>query len=132
MMEVLDSLDKNWIGIYLDPAHSVIEGGKNGWNFSLRQVLDRVTMVGIKDFVWEKVDGKWRTRWVPLGQGMVPFDEVFAILATTSFPGPISLHLEYYEPTGRTKAARLENSVAALEKDVKFLREAIRKASART
>lgn len=132
MMQVLDPLDKNWIGIYLDPAHSVIEGGKNGWNFSLRQVLDRVTMVGIKDFVWEKVDGKWRTRWVPLGQGMVPFDEVFAVLATTSFPGPISLHLEYYEPTGRTKAARLENSVAALEKDVKFLREAIRKASART
>ena len=115
-----------------DFAHSVIEGGKNGWNFSLRHVLDRVTMVGIKDFVWEKKNGKWNTRWVPLGEGMVPFDEVFAILAKRPFPGPISLHMEYYEPTGATKAARIDHSVEALQKDVTFLKNTMRKASARS
>lgn len=131
MAQLLDPLDENWISIYLDPAHSVIEGGKNGWNFSLRQTLDRVTMVGVKDFVWERVQGQWRTRWVPLGQGMVPFDEVFAILATNPFPGPISLHLEYFEPTGPTKAARIDSSIAAVLRDVRFLQAVIRRTSPR-
>ena len=132
MAQVLEPLDKEWIGVYADPAHSVIEGGKNGWNFSLRQVLDQITMVGVKDFVWEKVKGKWQTRWVPLGEGMVPFDEVFAILSQVAFPGPISLHIEYYEPSAPTRAARLEKSAAVLEKDVVFLRGALRKAQGRS
>ncbi len=128
MAQILEPLDSEWIGVYADPAHSVIEGAKNGWNFSLRQVLDRITMVGVKDFIWEKVNGNWQTRWVPLGEGMVPFDEVFAILSRISFPGPISLHIEYYEPNAPTRAARLEKSGAVLEKDITFLRGAIRKA----
>ena len=131
MLQILEPLDRDWIGVYADPAHAMIEGGKNGWNFSLRQALDRVSMVAVKDFVWEKVNGRWQTRWTPLGQGMVPFDEVFGILTEAAFPGPISLHIEYHEPTGKTRAARLENSYAVLERDVQFLRAAIRRASGR-
>ena len=129
-IEVLRGLDEEWIGIYLDPAHSVIEGGKNGWNFSLRQALDRVSMVGVKDFIWERERGRWNTRWVPLGQGMVPFYEVFAILASKPFQGPISLHMEYHEPEGATKAERIDSSVAALRSDVRFLTDVIGRASA--
>ncbi len=79
-------------------------------------------MVAIKDFVWEKVAGQWRTRWVPLGQGMVNWPDFFRLLARILFPGPISLHIEY-DPGGATKAERFENSLAAAQRDLTFLRQ---------
>jgi sugar phosphate isomerase/epimerase len=121
-LELVGLLDSQAIGLYFDPSHATIEGGKNGWNFSLRMAAERLKMVAIKDFIWEKVGGEWKTRWVPLGQGMVPFEQFFKILATTRFPGPISLHIEY-DPGGATKAARFENSLAAAARDLRFLRE---------
>jgi sugar phosphate isomerase/epimerase len=105
----------------------MIEGGKIGWNFALRRMADRIHMVAMKDFIWEEVNGKWRTRWVPLGEGMVPFDEVFAILKNVPFPGPISLHIEY-DLVGTSKSARLENALAAMDRDVKFIKSKLREA----
>lgn len=129
-LELLEPFDRKRIGIIFDPAHAMIEGGKNGWNFSLRRAQQRVTMVAIKDFIWEKVKGQWTTRWVPLGQGMVPFEEVFAIVSQIPFPGPMTLHIEY-EITGKTKSARLENGLLAAEQDLRFLRGQLRKAFGR-
>ena len=130
ILELLEPFDKKRVGIFFDPAHAMIEGGKNGWNFSLRRAQQRVTMVAIKDFIWEKVKGQWRTRWVPLGQGMVPFEDVLAILTQLPFSGPISLHIEY-DIKGKTKSARFENSLLAAEHDLQFLREQLRKAYSR-
>jgi sugar phosphate isomerase/epimerase len=79
-------------------------------------------MIAIKDFVWEKTDGQWRTRWVPLGEGMVDWTGFFQQLALTSFSGPISLHIEY-DPGGATPAERFDNSLSAAQRDLKFLRE---------
>jgi sugar phosphate isomerase/epimerase len=59
-----------------------------------------------------------------LGEGVVRWSEFFAMLAAKPFEGPISLHIEY-NPGGKTKAARLENSLAAAERDLKFLRQKI-------
>ena len=119
--ELLDSLDRREIGFYFDPAQAAIEGGHHAWKLGLARLSPRLVMVAIKDFVWEKVDGRWRTRWVPLGQGMVPWDEFFGILAKIPFKGPISLHIEY-DPGGSSKGARLDNSLAAAERDLAFMR----------
>lgn len=70
---------------------------------------------------WEKVGAQWRSRWVPLGQGMVPLDAFFEILAQIPFPGPISLHIEY-DPGGVTKVQKFENSLAAAARDLEFHR----------
>jgi sugar phosphate isomerase/epimerase len=78
-------------------------------------------MVAIKDFVWEKTRDEWRTRWVPLGEGMVRWKEFFAMLKKIPFDGPLSLHIEY-DPGGSTRAARFENSLAAAQRDLAFLR----------
>jgi L-ribulose-5-phosphate 3-epimerase len=120
--ELVSGLDPQQIGFYFDPAQATIEGGNHGWKLGLARLAPRLVMVAIKDFVWEKADGQWRTRWVPLGQGMVRWDEFFALLARIPFEGPMSLHIEY-DPGGGTKAARLENSLAAAERDLKFLRQ---------
>jgi sugar phosphate isomerase/epimerase len=52
---------------------------------------------------------------------MVDWTEFFRLLRDVPFAGPISLHIEY-DPGGRTPAERFENSFAAAERDLKFLR----------
>jgi len=42
-------------------------------------------------------------------------------LRSTQFPGPISLHIEY-DPGGANKTERYDRSLAAAERDLKFLR----------
>ncbi len=124
-LDLVEHHDKEWLGILFDIAHATIEGSKNGWNIGFRRVGNRVTMAAIKDFVWEKVKGKWRTRWVPLGEGMVPFAEYFPLLLQTKFPGPITLHIEY-DPGGKTKVERIDKSLEAAARDLRFLRAQLR------
>jgi L-ribulose-5-phosphate 3-epimerase len=119
--EVLQSLDPERVGFYFDPAQAHIEGGKTGWNLGFRRASPRLFMLAMKDYVWEKSDKGWRTRWVPLGQGMVQWPAVSELLRSTQFPGPISLHIEY-DPGGATKTERYDRSLAAAERDLRFLR----------
>ena len=125
--QILQSLDPKWIGFYFDPGQATIEGGNNAWNLGFRRLSEKLKMVAIKDFVWEKSGGQWKTRWVPLGEGMVRWPEFFKILREVSFQGPISLHIEY-DPGGSTKSARFENSLSAGIRDLKFLKQQLREA----
>jgi L-ribulose-5-phosphate 3-epimerase len=124
--ELLSGLAPEAIGFYFDAAQATIEGGNHAWKLGLARLAPRLVMVAIKDFVWEKSGGQWRTRWVPLGQGMVRWTEFFAMLRKIPFDGPISLHIEY-DPGGANKMARFENSLAAAERDLRFLREQLEK-----
>jgi sugar phosphate isomerase/epimerase len=124
--ELLETLDRAAIGFYFDPAQATIEGGNHAWKLGLARLAPRLVMVAIKDFIWEKTGEGWRTRWVPLGEGVVRWSEFFAILRKIPFDGPISLHIEY-DPGGATKMARFENSLAAAERDLKFLRNQLAK-----
>jgi L-ribulose-5-phosphate 3-epimerase len=125
--ELLQPLDPGVVGFYFDPAQATIEGGNHGWKLGFHRVAPRLKMVAIKDFVWEKSGGQWRTRWCPLGEGMVRWPEFFRELARVPFPGPISLHIEY-DPGGSSKADRFEKSFLAAERDLKFLRAQLRTA----
>lgn len=119
--ELLQPLDPKWVGIYFDPSHATIEGGNHGWKLGFHRLAPRLKMVALKDFVWEKTGGQWRTRWVPLGEGMVRWPEFFQLLAKVPFSGPVSLHIEY-DPGGANKADRFEKSFLAAERDLTFLR----------
>lgn len=121
-VELLKPLDVKWVGAYFDPMHATIEGGNFGWQLGFRRLAPRLKMVALKDFVWEKTANGWRTRMCPLGEGMVRWPEFFRLLAKTDFDGPLSLHIEY-DVGGKTKAERLEKSLAAAEKDLQFLRK---------
>jgi sugar phosphate isomerase/epimerase len=72
-------------------------------------------MSAIKDFYWEKRDGKWRVKWVPLGEGMVPWADIYSAYAKSGFTGPLSLHLEY--PGGE--------ELPAIQKDLDFMKKAV-------
>jgi len=125
--ELLRPLDREWVGFYFDPAQATIEGGNHAWKLNLHRAAAALKMVAIKDFVWERVEGGWRTRWVPLGDGMVRWEEFFRELARLRFAGPLSLHIEY-DPGGSTRAQRFENCFAAAERDLRFLRARLRAA----
>lgn len=121
-VELLTGLDDKHVGFYFDPMHATIEGGNFGWQLGFRKLAPRLKMVAIKDFIWEKTVSGWRTRMCPLGEGMVRWPEFFKLLARVRFDGPLSLHIEY-DPGGKSKAERLENSLAAARKDLQFLRK---------
>lgn len=119
--EALDGVDAGRVGFYFDPAQATIEGGKSAWNLNFRRIAPRLFMIAIKDFVWEKTEKGWRTRWVPLGEGLVNWAAFIPLLKAAPFPGPISLHIEY-DPGGKTKAERYERSFEAAKRDLAFLR----------
>ena len=96
------------------PCHATAEGGEAGWNIAMRMALPRIKMVALKDFYWEKANGKWTMRMCPIGEGMVKWPEVFALLASAHFAGPLSLHLEY-EPA----------DMAAIARDLAFVKKQV-------
>jgi sugar phosphate isomerase/epimerase len=125
--ELLEPLDSKWVGVYFDPSHATVEGGNHGWKLGFHRVSSRLKMIALKDVIWEKTGGQWRTRWVPLGEGMVRWPEFFQLLARVPFPGPISLHIEY-DPGGNNKADRFEKSFLAAERDLNFIRKQLKNA----
>lgn len=119
--DAMRDVDPKRVGFQYDPSHATIEGGLNGWNLNLRRVTPRIFMMAIKDYLWEKTPKGWYRRWVPLGEGMVNWTAFFPLLRATSFPGPISLHIEY-DPGGKTLNERYDRSLAAAAKDLQFLK----------
>jgi len=122
---VIDMLDSKWAGFYFDARHAVAEGGVGGWKIAVNLVMPRLKMVAAKDFLWQKTETGWAARNCPLGEGMVDWKYFVNALAAGGFQGPISLHLEY-DVAGETAAAREENIVAALQRDLPFLKTRLR------
>jgi sugar phosphate isomerase/epimerase len=110
---ILAGMDPRWVGYYFDPGHATTEGGLAGWNISLRLALPRLKMVAMKDFYWAKVDGRWRPKSCPMGEGMVDWPKVFSMLAAARFTGPLSLHMEY-NPA---------DELAAIARDLAFVKK---------
>lgn len=127
MASVMETLDPKWAGFYFDPRHAVAEGGVGGWKIATNLVMTRLKMVAIKDFRWEKMEKGWMDNNCPLGEGMVDWRYFTKVLASSAFQGPISLHLEYEVP-GETQAAQEENKLAALRRDLQFLKARLREA----
>jgi sugar phosphate isomerase/epimerase len=124
---VIESLDPKWVGYYFDVRHAVAEGGVGGWKAATNLVAGRLKMIAVKDFYWEKTAKGWREKNCPLGEGMVDWKDYFNALAQANFQGPISLHLEYDIP-GSTTAAKEDNTVAAAQRDLEFLKARVQEA----
>ncbi|PYV15458.1 MAG: sugar phosphate isomerase/epimerase [Acidobacteria bacterium] len=124
---VIEPLDPAWIGYYFDVRHATAEGGAGCWKISTNLVSERLKMLAVKDFFWQKTAKGWRDANCPLGEGMVNWKYFFAQIARVGFHGPISLHLEYEVP-GATPAEKEKNTLAAAKRDLEFLRARLREA----
>ena len=113
--EMLMEADPKQAGYYLDPGHATIEGGLHVWRVTLELALPRLKMVAMKDAHWEKQNGKWRPKWVPLGEGMVDWKTHFEWFAKIHYAGPISLHVEY----------PAKDELEAIAKDFAFMKKCV-------
>jgi sugar phosphate isomerase/epimerase len=123
----IERLDPSTVGYYFDVRHAVVEGGDGGWRTALDMIAPRLSMIALKDFLWEKSGGSWQQRNCPIGEGMVDWKKFFAMLAKTDFHGPVSLHIEY-DIAGDTPAAQEKNILAAAERDFAFVKARIAEA----
>ncbi len=128
---VIDTLDAKTAGYYFDVRHAVVEGAGAGWKAAFNLVAPRLKMIAVKDFYWEKTAQGWKIVNCPLGQGMVDWKAYFKLLKQANFQGPLSLHLEY-EIAGATKAVQEENTLAAAQRDLDFVRARLKEAYATT
>src|SRR5580692_2365220 len=113
--EMIRDLDPRWTGSYYDPGHAAIEGGLGGHEVSMRLALPRLKMVAVKDFIWRKEAGGWKSVWCPMGEGAVDWGAAFGALKQANYTGPISVHAEY----------QTKDMVAAMRKDLAFVRSAM-------
>ena len=125
LYELLKDLDPQYIGCQYDVRHAVVEGGVS-WVNGFKLLMPWIKCTDIKDHIWTKTNGKWNPESVPLGEGMVSFDDYFKIVQKNNVPGPMSLHLEY-SPFERftEKLADAEKKklfVASMKKDVDKLK----------
>lgn len=94
LYDLLEGLDPKYLGCQYDIMHATIEGGKN-WEYGLQLIHPLINSIVLKDFKWQKVEGKWKAVNVPLGEGMVDFKKYFSLLKQYRIQVPISLHVEY-------------------------------------
>lgn len=120
--ELIRDLDPKWIGSYFDPCHATIEGGLGGWRIGLNLLASRITMLAVKDFHWRKAERGWRPEICSPTEGAVAWPEVFRVLKTQGFAGPISMHIEY-GPKGEPDSDEEKAFFANVRRDLAFLRE---------
>ena len=106
--KILESAHPKYFGAQYDIRHAVAEGGRS-WTNGLKLLKDHIKTIVLKDFIWGKVNGKWKIVNVPIGEGMVDFDAYFKLLKSLGLHPPVSLHLEY--PLGGAEKGRYEISV---------------------
>ncbi|MCS6851514.1 MAG: sugar phosphate isomerase/epimerase [Gemmataceae bacterium] len=90
---LLQDLDPHHVGAYVDTGHVAIGGAPIG--LELDMVRPWFSQLAIKDMAWEQSKDGWRSRVVPVGRGIVRWDEVARALRDCGFQGTVSLHAEY-------------------------------------
>jgi L-ribulose-5-phosphate 3-epimerase len=129
---VLKDVKSPWIGSQYDILHATVEGA-NSWVNGLKALRPFIRSIDIKDFQWEKKDGKWKAEVVPLGEGMVDFKRYLGLVKQYNLSGPVSMHFEYplggAENGAKTLTMKREQVISAMQKDITLLRKYLKEAN---
>lgn len=124
--QLLDEINAPWLGCQYDIRHAMVEGGQS-WVQDLKFISNHINSLDIKDFIWEKHSDQWKLSNVPLGEGMVDFNQYMQMLKQMNVRDvPYSIHYEY--PMGGAEHGDRELHLPAqkviqmMEKDLKFLK----------
>lgn len=121
----IKDLDPKWIGCQFDIRHATVDGAE-AWPKNLELVRKYLGSVTIKDFHWEKKDGKWTMQNVKLGEGMIDFQKYFKLLKQYGFKKPISQHFEYPMGGAESGASKLyiskDEVINHMQKDLQTLK----------
>jgi sugar phosphate isomerase/epimerase len=97
------------LAINYDLGHAFVRGGTE-WMQTARFAHRHVAALSVKDVHWVRRQGAapgtwpWASEFVPPGQGMVNFRDMFTYFKSVGFGGPIEVYYEYEVPLadGRT------------------------------
>lgn len=124
LYEILRDISPEYTGSQYDIRHAVVEG-TNSWITGMRLIAPYIKTLAIKDFEWQKVNGRTEALSVPLGEGLVDWELYFKTLKELNISAPITLHVEYPLLTGGEEKLSLpkqqEIIVKKLKKDSEFL-----------
>jgi sugar phosphate isomerase/epimerase len=110
---LLQELDPHHVSAFLDTGHTAINGGP----FRMEADLVRpwLALVAIKDMHWRKVKESWQVEVVPVGEGIVRWNEVGQGLKEGKFNGTVSLHGEYETKDLAERGRLAKQELAALK-----------------
>src|SRR5581483_7603364 len=103
---LLEGHDPEHLGAYPDPGNQVVQEGRENWRLTFDVLHPWLCCVGVKNGGWFPVknaangDGqrRWQSDWLGIADGMVPWDEIIAYLATSGYNGLLSFHSHYEIP----------------------------------
>jgi sugar phosphate isomerase/epimerase len=123
---LLKESDPSYIGIQYDIRHAFVEGAFS-WPIGFKLLSPWIKTTAVKDFLWNKVNGRWVLKNVPLGEGMVNFDAYFKEYVKNGIKGPVTIHYEYDlggAEAGKAKPAmELGDITGFLKRDLNWLKK---------
>jgi sugar phosphate isomerase/epimerase len=111
---LLQDFDPHHVGAFVDTGHVALNGGP--MPMELDMIRPWLTLLAIKDIVWEKKGSSWQSEVMPAGTGIVRWNEVARGLKECRFNGVVSVHGEY-------AAANLEERRRLAKQEVEFLKK---------
>lgn len=127
---ILAEINSAHLGNQYDIRHATVEGG-NAWPLGLQYIRPHINSLVIKDFRWEKKEGKWQVHNTPIGEGMVDFAAFFKMLKTLEITAPVSVHYEYDMPEHNkslNEQQRLSQTKEVMKKDLLAIRQLMKAA----
>lgn len=127
---ILHQINSPHLGSQYDIRHATVEGGQ-AWPIGLNYIHPHINTFVMKDFVWEKRDGRWRVVNTPIGEGMVDFPAYMKQLKDLNITAPISIHFEYTMPEeddSLTEKQKLEQTKKVMKRDLERVRRYLKEA----
>jgi sugar phosphate isomerase/epimerase len=124
--DLIKDRDPDAIGAYVDFEHLSLETGPASGRMALDLLGSRINAIAIKDFVWRLEGGgdvgtSLGIRRVPVGDGVVPWPQVFADLTTKGADPLVSVHSEYLAAVS-WRVLSVPELIEQTAKDVQYLR----------
>ena len=110
LYRMYETIGSKSLGSNFDLGHACVEGTYGGWQTTGRLLAPHTKMMAAKDFVWDRD----KPKWVPLGEGIVPFVPLLKYFRAADFAGPISLHFEYDVPSNDAMLEEIRKAIATL------------------
>jgi len=127
LYELLRDFSPQQVGAYVDTGHMAVEGGGDGWRQGLDLLAPWIALVAVKNFAWETAgrdahgQQRWRTKTVPIADGVCPLPEFLAALNKVGYAGIYSLHSEY-KGSHSFQDMSTEECLQQTADDLKYLR----------
>lgn len=114
LKELLTDFDPHHVGAFADTGHLAVNGGPI--KMELEILRSWLSIIAIKDILWEQAKGDWAFKVMPAGSGIVRWNDASKGIKDAKFQGTIVLHGEY-------EAASLPNRKELAKKELAFLKK---------